>query len=136
MRFSVLGMVVRDHQPDRDQQEWVSGPGGATPALELPYWPTPEALTWSDEVSYAGEGSISSPVSREVDPCAQQDRQAVLDAGLRLELHIEHASVPWDALPGLMVQDERREFRLARQPEWLPASFTLMTPQPAAGRSR
>lgn len=61
---------------------------------------------------------------------------AVLDAGLRLELLTEHDSVPWDALPGLMVEDERGEFRLARRPERLPASFTLVACQPAAGGSR
>lgn len=32
---SVVGLVVRDHHPDRDQQPGISGPGAATPALEL-----------------------------------------------------------------------------------------------------
>lgn len=134
--FSVLGMVVRDHHPDRDQQGWVSGPAEATPALELPYWETPEGLTWSDEVSYAGEGTVSSPVSREWNHALSEIVMAVLDAGLRLELLTEHDSVPWDALPGLMLQDEHGEFRLARRPERLPASFTLVARQPAAAGSR
>jgi SAM-dependent methyltransferase len=51
---SVVGLVVRDHHPDRDQQPDISGPGAATPALELPYWENTDGLTWSDEVSYAG----------------------------------------------------------------------------------
>ena len=55
---------------------------------------------------------------------------------LQLELLTEHDSVPWDALPGLMVEDEHGEFRLAQRPERLPASFTLVARRPAAAGSR
>lgn len=127
---STVGVVVRDHTPDRDQQPWISGPGDATPALELPYCETTEGLTWSDEVSYAGEGKVTSPVSREWNHALSEIVMAVLDAGLRLELLVEHDSVPWDALPGLMVEDEHGEFRLRDRPERLPASFTLVARMP------
>lgn len=133
---SVLGMVVRDHHPDRDQQPWIGGPGDATPALELPYWETQEGLTWSDEVSYAGEGRLSSPLIRVWNHALSEIVMAVLDAGMQLELLTEHDSVPWDALPGLMVEDEHGEFRLAERPDRLPASFTLVASQPAAAASR
>ncbi|WP_197511642.1 hypothetical protein [Tessaracoccus coleopterorum] len=55
---------------------------------------------------------------------------AVLDAGLRLELLVEHDSVPWDALPGLMEPDGLGEYRLRSRPERLPASFTLVATRP------
>ena len=51
---------------------------------------------------------------------------AVIDAGLTLELLTEHDSVPWDALPGMMVADDQGEYRLAERPERLPASFILV----------
>lgn len=51
---------------------------------------------------------------------------AVLDAGLELTGLIEHDSVPWEALPGLMELDPATgEYRLADRPNRLPASFTL-----------
>ncbi len=103
---SLVGLVVRDHRPDRDQQPWISGPGAATPALELPYWEDEAGLTWSDEVSYAGEAVVASPVSREWNHALSEIVMAVLDAGLGLELLAEHDSVPWEALPGLMVHNE------------------------------
>lgn len=123
---SVVGLVVRDHHPDRDQQPGISGPGAATPALELPYWEDEEGMTWTGQVSYAGEAAVASPVSREWNHALSEIVMAVLDAGLRLELLVEHDSVPWPALPGLMVQDEAGEYRLADRPQRLPASFTLV----------
>ncbi len=51
---------------------------------------------------------------------------AVIDAGLTLELLTEHDSAPWDASPGMMVANDRGEYRLAERPERLPASFTLV----------
>ncbi|MFK5584912.1 class I SAM-dependent methyltransferase [Serinicoccus sp. LYQ131] len=127
---SVVGLVVRDHHPDRDQQAWISGPGAATPALELPYWEEATGLTWSDEVSYSGEGAVASPVSREWNHALGEIVMAVLEAGLTLELLQEHDSVPWDALPGLMVEDDLGEHRLADRPHRLPASFTLVARRP------
>lgn len=56
---------------------------------------------------------------------------AVLDAGLTLQPLQEHDSVPWDALPGLMVEDEAGEHRLADRPQRLPASFTLIANKPS-----
>lgn len=128
---SLVGLVVRDQHPDRDQQPWISGPGAATPALELPYWEDEAGLTWSDEISYAGEGVVASPVSHEWNHALSEIVMAVLDAGLELQLLTEHDSVPWDALPGLMVQqDEAGEHRLADRPRRLPASFTLVARKP------
>ncbi|MGA4668985.1 class I SAM-dependent methyltransferase [Propionibacteriaceae bacterium Y1923] len=127
---SLVGLTVRDHHPDRDQQPWISGPGQATPALEFPYWETDQGMTWSDEATYAGSGAVASPTSQEWNHALGQIVMAVLDAGLTLELLDEHDSVPWNALPGLMVADEAGEWRLADRPERLPASFTLVARNP------
>jgi hypothetical protein len=45
--------------------------------------------------------------------------------GMQLEELVEHDSVPWDALPGQMVVDDRGEWRLIDQPWRLAASYTL-----------
>ena len=49
---------------------------------------------------------------------------ALLEHGLRLTMLVEHDSVPWCALPGVMVEDDD-EWRLADRPERLAASYTL-----------
>jgi SAM-dependent methyltransferase len=50
---------------------------------------------------------------------------ALLDAGLSLTMLVEHDSVPWDALPGMMEHLGQGEFRLQDRPERLPHSYTL-----------
>ena len=50
---------------------------------------------------------------------------ALLDAGLSLTMLVEHDSVPWDALPGMMEHLGEGEFRLRDRPERLPHTFTL-----------
>ena len=54
---------------------------------------------------------------------------ALLGHGLQITGLIEHDTVPWVALPGMMV-DVGGEFRLADQPERLAASFTLQARKP------
>jgi SAM-dependent methyltransferase len=50
---------------------------------------------------------------------------ALLASGMQLTELVEHDSVPWQALPGHMGQDEHGEWRLADRPWRLAASFTL-----------
>ena len=51
---------------------------------------------------------------------------ALLDSGMQLTALEEHDSVPWDALPGLLVLDPGiDEWRLADRPARLPLTYTL-----------
>jgi len=128
---SVLGMTVAEEHPDRAQQPWVSGPGEATPALELPYFEQPAPLAWSETLTYGGETEIAAPLSLEWNHGLGEIVTALLDAGLALTGLAEHDSVPWDALPGLMVLDAATgEYRLGHRPERLPATFTLTARRP------
>jgi SAM-dependent methyltransferase len=124
--LSALAMTVGAEHEDRRQQPSISGSGALTPALELPYFEQPDALVWEDEYSYAGSDRIAQPRTMEWNHGIGEIVTAVLDAGLELTSLTEHDSVPWDALPGLMVHDETTgEYRLRDRPERLPASFTL-----------
>jgi len=123
---SLIAQKVGEDHPDRKQQPWITGFGEATPSLELPYWEHVEPLLWRDEYSYAGSEAVASPESAEWNHALSEIVMAVIDAGLTLELLTEHDSVPWDALPGMMVADDQGEYRLAERPERLPASFTLV----------
>lgn len=124
---TLLGMVVAQDHPDREQQPWVSGPGEATPALELPYFEQAEPLVWNDTATYASDQPVDSPLQYEWNHGMGEIVTAVLAAGLELTALVDHDSVPWDAVPGLMVFDEATaEYRLRDRPERLPASFTLI----------
>jgi SAM-dependent methyltransferase len=54
---------------------------------------------------------------------------ALLGHGLQITGLVEHDTVPWAALPGMMV-DVGGEFRLADRPERLAASYTLQARKP------
>ena len=50
---------------------------------------------------------------------------ALLDAGMELTGLVEHDSVPWEALPGMMDELPGGEWRLADRPTRVPHSYTL-----------
>ena len=54
---------------------------------------------------------------------------ALLDEGLVLTQLVEHDTVPWNALPGQMVE-AGDEWRLRDRPERLPHSYTLQARKP------
>lgn len=124
---SLLAIVVAQEHPDRAQQPWVSGPGEVTPALEFPYFEQSAPLVWDDASTYASDQPIDSPLQWEWNHGIGEIVTAVLSAGLELTALVEHDSVPWLALPELMVCDDvTGECRLRDRPERLPASFTLI----------
>ncbi|NLF04488.1 MAG: class I SAM-dependent methyltransferase [Actinomycetales bacterium] len=129
--LSALAMRVGEEHADRVQQPWITGPGGSTVALELPYFEQADGVTWDEETSYAGQDAVGQPRSIEWNHGLGEIVSAVLDAGLQLILLEEHDSVPWDALPGVMVEDSHGEWRLRDRPERLPATFTLAAVKPA-----
>lgn len=123
--LSALAVRVGEEHPDRAQQPWITGTGQATVALELPYFEQAEGVTWDEETSYAGRDAVAQPRSVEWNHGLGEIVTALLDAGLRLTLLEEHDCAPWEALPGVMVEDARGEWRLRERPERLPATFTL-----------
>lgn len=50
---------------------------------------------------------------------------AVLAGGMAVTSFVEHDSVPWNALPGLMARRADGEWRLTERPERLACSYTL-----------
>lgn len=128
---SLIGVQLGADPTDREQQPWITATGGFTPALELPYYEQPDAVLWREEQTYAGDEPVGSPLSMSWNRGLSEIVMAVLDAGLGLDLLAEHDSVPYQALPGLMVPDGPfGEYRLADRPERLPATFTLIASLP------
>ena len=58
---------------------------------------------------------------------------ALLDAGMELTLLEEHLSVPWDAMPGQMIDIGGGEMRLTDRPERMPHSYTLQARRTISG---
>lgn len=116
---------------DRRYQPAITGAGGSTISLELPYFEQAQWLMWKDDTTYAGSGQVGSPTAVEWNHSISEIITAVMDAGLQLSGFVEHDSTPWEAFPGQMTLDAATgEWRLTDRPERLPATFTLTATKP------
>ena len=98
-----------------------------TDALTLgyPYFEHAEPMRFDASESYVETNEeFANTESREWNHGLGEIITAVLDAGLRLTMLIEHDSVPWEALPGQMY-DDGGEWRLTEHAERMPLSYTL-----------
>ena len=94
--------------------------------LEYPYFEREQALVWDEPGTYVETDAVfEQNITHEWNHGLGEIVTAVLDAGMNLTMLVEHDSVPWEPLPGQMVQDEHGEWRLADRPERLPLTYTL-----------
>ena len=105
--------------------------GDGVLALTYPYFEQEQPTVFDEDTTYVQtEARITSSTTHEWNHGLGEIVTAVLDAGLTLTALVEHDSVPWQALPGLMRLDERDEWRLVDGPERLPCSYTLQARKP------
>ncbi|WP_350023053.1 class I SAM-dependent methyltransferase [Pseudomonas protegens] len=100
--------------------------------VELPYFETREPLVWDDENTYVETDSpLKATMTHEWNHGLGEIISALLAQGLDITGLVEHQSIPWEALPGQMIVDERGEWRLKEAPWRLPLSYTLQAIKPA-----
>lgn len=93
--------------------------------LEHPYFEHDEPLVWDEGGTYVETDHVfTHTTTHEWNHGLGEIVTAVLDAGLELTMLEEHDSVPWDALPGKMVEVDN-EWRVADRPRRLPHTYTL-----------
>jgi SAM-dependent methyltransferase len=94
--------------------------------VEHPYFERAEPTVWEEEGTYVATDTVfEHNVTHEWNHGLGEIVTALLDEGLRLTGLVEHDSVPWEALPGLMEKLPNDEWRLADRPWRLPHSYTL-----------
>jgi SAM-dependent methyltransferase len=101
---------------------------GRTDALTLrfPYFEQSEPLRWDDDVTYVETTRpLTATVTYEWNHGLGEIVTALLGQGLRLTMLIEHDSVPWNAVPGQMVERPDGEWALRAEPSPAPLSYTL-----------
>ncbi|MBK0422266.1 class I SAM-dependent methyltransferase [Leucobacter sp. CSA2] len=102
------------------------------PHLRFPYFEAVEPLEWDDEQSYVStSAALTSTRTYEWNHSLGEIVTALIDEGLRIELLVEHDSVPWEALPGQMERRDGGEWALARHAQSMPLSYTLRAVKPA-----
>lgn len=94
--------------------------------VAFPYFERSEPLVWDEDTTYVEtESNLKATVTHEWNHGLGEIISALLAQGLEITGLVEHQSIPWEALPGQMVVDERGEWRLKEAPWRLPLSYTL-----------
>jgi SAM-dependent methyltransferase len=95
-------------------------------AIELPYFERPEPVVWNEGGTYvATDVDFQHNLTHNWNHGLGEVVSALLSRGMRITGFVEHQSVPWDALPGMMEDAGGGEFRLADRPWRLAHSYTL-----------
>lgn len=95
-------------------------------AIELPYFERPEPVVWKEGGTYVEtDVEFHENETHVWNHGLGQVLTALLARRMRVTGFVEHQSVPWDALPGMMEDAGGGEFRLADRPWRLAHSYTL-----------
>lgn len=95
-------------------------------ALEYPYVERPEPTVFDEPGTYVEtDVEFEHTVTQEWNHGLGEIVTALLDHGLRLDLLVEHDSVPWDPFPGHFEPVGGGEHRLRDRPWRLPHTYTL-----------
>lgn len=101
--------------------------------VDYPYFETAEPIVFADPGTYVEtDVEIRHQVTHSWNHGLGEIVSALLDHGLTLTQLVEHDTVPWEALPGVMEQHgELNEWRLVERRERLPMTYTLQARKPA-----
>ena len=95
-------------------------------AVEYPYFQVPEPVVSDEEGTYVEtEATFAHTVSHSWNHGIGEVVSALMEHGMRLTMLVEHDSVPWEGLRGLMTDVGGGEWRLTDRPWRLPHSYTL-----------
>jgi SAM-dependent methyltransferase len=102
--------------------------------LEYPYFEQADPTVWTEGGTYVETDAVfTQNVTHEWNHGLGEIFTALLDAGMALTLFEEHQSVPWDAMPGQMVDLGGGEMQLRDRPERMPHSYTLQARRTMSG---
>jgi SAM-dependent methyltransferase len=94
--------------------------------VDYPYFEMPEPLVDEFEGTYvATDATFKQNVTHNWNHGLGEMVTALLDADMELTGLVEHQSVPWEALPGQMVEGPTGEWQLRDRPWRLAHTFTL-----------
>lgn len=95
-------------------------------AVEYPYFEQAEPTVWDEGGTYVETDTVFTATrTHEWNHGLGELVTALLAAGMRLTALVEHDTVPWNALPGMMTEVAPNEWRLTDRPGRLAHSFTL-----------
>jgi len=99
--------------------------------LRFPYFEQEKPLAWDDDSTYvATDRPLTATKTYEWNHGLGEIVTSLLAAGLTLTMLVEHDSVPWEALPGQMIERADGEFALDARAGVAPLSYTIQAVKP------
>jgi SAM-dependent methyltransferase len=99
--------------------------------VDAPYFERAEPTVWDEPGTYVETDAVFAHNRTHAwNHGLGEIVTALLDSGLQLTMLVEHDSVPWDGLPGMMTRLDLDEWRLTDRPWRLPHSYTLQAVKP------
>jgi SAM-dependent methyltransferase len=99
--------------------------------IEFPYVEREEPTVWDEPGTYVEtDTEFEHTVTQEWNHGLGEIVTALLEQGLRLDMLVEHDSVPFDPFPGHFEEVADGEFRLKDRPWRLPHSYTIRATKP------
>jgi SAM-dependent methyltransferase len=103
--------------------------------VEYPYVERPEPMVFTEDGTYVQtDASFQHNVTHSWNHGLGEIVSALLEGGMELTELVEHDSVHWEALPGLMEPLDGGVWRLKDRPWRLPHSYTLQAVKRSASR--
>jgi SAM-dependent methyltransferase len=99
--------------------------------VDAPYFERAEPTVWDEPGTYVETDAVFAHNRTHAwNHGLGEIVTSLLDSGLQLTMLVEHDSVPWDGLPGMMTRLDLDEWRLTDRPWRLPHSYTLQAVKP------
>jgi SAM-dependent methyltransferase len=99
--------------------------------IRYPYFEQAEPFAWSEDTTYAGDGTLDSPDTYEWSHGMAETVQALIDAGLRIDRIEEYDSCEWQMLPQMIRCDDGL-WRLPEGRERLPFMWSVLATKATA----
>jgi hypothetical protein len=94
--------------------------------IDFPYFERVEPTIWDEPGTYVQtDFELTATLTHSWNHGLGEVIGALLAAGMDITGCVEHQSLPWDALPGMMTQLDNGEWQLTDRPWRLPHSYTL-----------
>ena len=94
--------------------------------VEYPYFERSEAMVFDEPGTYVEtDATFAHTVTHSWNHGLGEVVSALLEHGMELTMLVEHDSVPWEGLPGMMTDIGGGEWQLTDRPWRLPHTYTM-----------
>jgi SAM-dependent methyltransferase len=116
-------LILREGHPVLWSLDWLEGDERLV--IRFPYFETDQPVTWDDEATYSGAGTIEHTRTYEWNHGIGEVLGALTAAGLRLESFDEHRELEWKGTPHMLLGDDGLYRLPEHQRDLVPLMYSL-----------